>query len=460
MIDMGEKRRRVVIMGAAGRDFHNFNVFFRDNPNYEVVAFTQTQIPEIADRVYPPELAGELYPNGIPLIPEEDLPRIIKEKNVDLVVFSYSDISFEYLMERASIALANGASFMLLGPKDVMLESEKPVIAITATRTGAGKSSVSRKIAKLFRERGVKIAAIRHPMPYAKDLSKKIVECFKTLDDAYKKLATGDLSIEELEEFEHYLRNGFEVWSGIDYEKILREAEKTADVILWDGGNNDFPFIKPDMMITVADALRPGHELTYFPGSVNIRMCDIALINKIGPAPFNNWRTIIENIRRVNPRAKIILAESQIRVDDPSMIHNKRVLVIEDGPTVTHGEANLAAGMLASKIFGAREIVDPLPYIPEGSVLHSTYEKYPHLKMVLPTIGYNKKQVETLLEVINRVDADVVVSGTPITLSRIFEAYGLKVNKPIVQVKYDIVEVSEYTLKNAVDEFIKNYLRG
>lgn len=454
------KRRKVVIMGAAGRDFHNFNVFFRDNPDFEVVAFTQTQIPEISDRIYPPELAGKLYPQGIPLIPEKDLPKIIREKGVDLVVFSYSDISLEYLMERASIALANGASFMLLGPKDTMLESEKPVIAVTAVRTGAGKSSVSRKLAKIFRKKGIKIAAIRHPMPYAKDLSKKVVECFKTMDDAYKKLVTGDLSIEELEEFEHYLQNGFEVWSGIDYEKILREAEKNADVILWDGGNNDFPFIKPDLMITVADALRPGHELTYFPGSVNIRMCDVVLINKIGPAPFDNWKAIIRNVQRVNPKARIILAESQIRVEDPSMIRDKRVLVIEDGPTVTHGEADLAAGLLAARMFGAREVVDPRPYVPKDSVLEEIYGKYPHLGKILPTIGYNKKQVKVLLDVINRVKADVIVSGTPVTLSRIFEVYGLNVSKPIVQVKYDIVEVSGYTLENVVDEFIENYLRG
>lgn len=453
------RRYKVIIMGASGRDFHNFNVFFKKNPNYEVVAFTQTQIPEIADRIYPPELAGELYPQGIPLVPEEDLARIIREKNVDKVVFSYSDVSFEHVMERASIALANGASFMILGPRDTMLESEKPVIAVVAVRTGAGKSSVSRKLIRIFRNKGIRVAVIRHPMPYAKDLKKKIVEYFRTPDDAYEKLKSGDLSIEELEEFEQYLVNGFEVWAGLDYEKILREAEKSADVILWDGGNNDFPFIKPNLMITVADALRPGHELKYFPGSVNIRMCDVVVINKIGPAPFENWREIIQNVQTVNPKAKIILADSKIQLDAPSAIRGKRVLVIEDGPTVTHGEANLAAGLLAARMFGAKEIVDPRPYIPSGSILEEVYKMYPHLGKVLPTIGYNKKQVEELLKTINRVDADVIVSGTPISISRVFETYGLKVNKPIVQVKYEIVETSGYTLEEVVNEFIENYLR-
>lgn len=453
-------KRKVVIMGASGRDFHNFNVFFKNNPSYEVVAFTQTQIPEIADRVYPAELAGELYPRGIPLIPEDKLAEIIREKNVDVVVFSYSDVSFNHIMERASIALANGASFMILGPRDTMLESKKPVIAVTAVRTGAGKSSVSRKLVRILRNKGIKVAVIRHPMPYAKDLRKKVVEHFRTLDDAYEKLKSGDLSIEELEEFEQYLINGFEVWAGVDYEKILREAEKSADVILWDGGNNDYPFVKPDLMITVADALRPGHELTYFPGSVNIRMCDVVVINKVGPAPFENWRRIIQNVQAVNSRAKIILADSRIQLDAPFTIRDKRVLIVEDGPTVTHGEADVAAGLLAARMFGAKEIVDPRPYIPEDSILREVYRTYPHLGAVLPTVGYNKKQIEDLLRVINRIDADIIVSGTPISLSRIFDAYGLKVNKPIVQVKYEIVEVSGYTLEDVINDFIKEYVKG
>ncbi len=445
-------------MGAAGRDFHNFNVFFRDNPEFEVVGFTQSQIPETADRVYPPELAGKLYPKGIPMWKEEELTKMIKEKNVDLVVLSYSDLSFQEVMDKASIAMATGASFMLLGPRDTMLESEKPVIAVTAVRTGAGKSSVSRKLVRLFKERGIKVAIIRHPMPYAKDLSKKIVEHFTSLDEALKKLHDGDLSIEELEEFEPYLREGFEVWAGIDYEKILREAEKNVDVILWDGGNNDFPFIRPDMMITVADALRPNHEVTYYPGSINIRRCDVVVINKIGVAPIENWKTIMDNVRKVNPTAKIILAESKIIVENPEKIMGKRVLVVEDGPTVTHGGAKFGAGYIAAKLYNAKEIVDPTKHIPEGTPLYEMYEKYPHLKYVLPTIGYNREQVKVLLEVINHVEADLIVSGTPINLEKIFKTYGLKCNKEIINVRYELVEVSKETLSDVVDEFIEKYL--
>ena len=452
------RRRKVIIMGAAGRDFHNFNVFFRDNDEYEVVAFTQEQIPGISDRIYPPELTGRLYPNGIPMFPESKLPELIKEHGVDLVVLSYSDLSFEDVMNKASIALACGASFMLLGPKDTMLESEKPVIAVTAVRTGAGKSSVSRKIVRIFKERGIKVAIIRHPMPYAKDLRKKIIEHFKTIEDALQKLRTGDLSIEELEEFEPYLREGYEVWAGVDYERILREAEKNADVILWDGGNNDFPFIKPDYMITVADALRPGHEIKYYPGSVNIRFCDAVVINKIGVAPFENWKQIIDNITAVNPRAKIVLAESRIMVDDPAMIRGKRVLVVEDGPTVTHGGAEYAAGFIAARLFGANEIVDPTKYIPKDTPLRKMYDEYPHLRRILPTIGYDLEQVSVLLKVINSVDADVIVSGTPIDLMRVFEIYGLKPNKPIIRVRYELIEVSKLTLSVLVDEFIDKFV--
>ncbi len=452
------RRKKVVIMGAAGRDFHNFNVVFRDNPDYEVVAFTQAQIPGIEKRIYPPELAGEFYPNGIPMYPEEYLSELIKKENVDLVVLSYSDLSFKEVMDKASLALANGASFMLLGPKDTMLESKKPVIAVTAVRTGAGKSSVSRKLVRLFKEKNISVGIIRHPMPYAEDLAKKAVEHFRGIEDALEKLKSNELSIEELEEFEPYLVQGFEVWSGVDYKRILEEAEKVSDVILWDGGNNDFPFIKPDLMITVADALRPGHELNFYPGSVNIRFCDVVIINKIGVAPFENWKKIIDNVKRVNKRADIILAESRIQVGDPDAIRGKKVLVVEDGPTVTHGGAEFAAGYVAAKLYNAVEIVDPTRYIPKNTELYSMYLKYPHLKKMLPTIGYDEKQIKVLLDVINSVDADVVVSGTPIDLNRVFKLYNLEPNKPIIRVKYELVEVSEITLRDVVDRFLEKYL--
>ena len=455
---VGGRRKKVIIMGAAGRDFHNFNVFFRNNPDYEVVAFTQAQIPGIEERTYPPELAGDLYPNGIKMYPESMLPQLIKKHDVDLVVLSYSDLSFTEVMDKASIAASCGASFMLLGPKDTMIESKKPVIAVTAVRTGAGKSSVSRKLLRLFKDKNLNVAVIRHPMPYAENLAAKAVERFRNIDDALNKMKNNELSIEELEEFEQYLVRGFEVWCGVDYEKILRGAEENADVILWDGGNNDFPFIKPSYMITVADALRPGHELRFYPGSVNIRLCDVVVINKIGVAPFDNWKQIVDNVKRVNSRADIILAESRISVEDPDMIRNKKVLVVEDGPTVTHGGAEYAAGFVAAKLFNAGEIVDPTKYIPKGSKLYNMYETYPHLKKLLPTIGYDEEQIRVLLDVINSVDADVVVSGTPIDLRRIFRIYNLEPNKPIVHVKYELVEVSELTLKDVVDKFVEKFV--
>ena len=447
---MTKDKKRVIIMGAAGRDFHNFNVFFRDNPEYEVVCFTAEQIPGIEERKYPPELAGKLYPDGIPIYPESELPELIKKYNVDLVVFSYSDVSHHYVMERAAIAAANGASYMLLGPKHTMLKSTKPVIAVGAVRTGAGKSTVSRKVAEILRKRGIKVVIVRHPMPYG-DLRKQIVQRFATMED----LDRANVTFEEREEYEHYIERGFVVYAGVDYEKILREAEKEADVILWDGGNNDYPFYEPDLFIVVADALRPGHELTYWPGSVNIRMADVVIINKIAEANLESIVQIMKNIRVVNPKAKILLGASVIRVEDPEAISGKRVLIVEDGPTVTHGEMAYGAGYVASIMYGAKEIVDPRKWVKPGTDLARAYEKYPHMKFVLPTLGYSDKEKREVEEVINASDADVVVSGTPIDLSRV-----LRVNKPIIRVRYELEEFGECKLEDIIDEFLKKHGLG
>jgi len=434
-------------MGAAGRDFHNFNVFFRNNPDYEVVAFTAAQIPGITGRKYPPELAGPLYPEGIPIYPEEELPELIKKYNVDLVVFSYSDVSHQYIMERAAIAQANGASFMLLGPKDTMLEAEVPVIAVGAIRTGCGKSTVSRKIARILKEKGLKVVAVRHPMPYG-DLREQIIQRFATFED----LDRYNVTFEEREEYEHYIENGFVVYAGVDYEKILQEAQKEADIILWDGGNNDFPFYRPDLFIVVADALRPGHELTYWPGSVNIRMADVVIINKVVEADLKAVKQVEENVRKVNPEARIILGASALFVEKPELVSGKRVIVVEDGPTVLHGEMPYGAGYVAALRYGAKEIIDPRKYVKPGTDLAKAYKEYPHMGPVLPTLGYTEKEKKELEEVINAIDADTVVSGTPIDLSRV-----LKVNKPIVRVRYELVEVGRPTLGQIIDEFLEKH---
>ncbi len=441
------RRRRVIIMGAAGRDFHNLNVFFRNNPDYEVIAFTAAQIPGIAGRKYPPELSGPLYPEGIPIYPEEQLPELIRKYNVDLVVFSYSDVSHQYIMEKAAIAQANGASFMLLGPNDTMLEAEVPVIAVGAVRTGCGKSTVSRKVAKILKAKGLKVVAVRHPMPYG-DLRKQIIQRFASFDD----LDRYDVTFEEREEYEHYIENGFVVYAGVDYEKILQEAQKEADIILWDGGNNDFPFYKPDLFIVVADALRPGHELTYWPGSVNIRMADVVVINKVVEADLRSVKQVEENVRRVNPEARIILGASTLYVEQPELIKEKRVIVVEDGPTVLHGEMSYGAGYVAALRYGAKEIVDPRKWVKPGTDLAEAYNKYKHMGPVLPTLGYTEKEKRELEEVINAIDADTVISGTPIDLSRV-----LKVNKPIVRVRYELVEVSTPTLEQIIDEFLEKH---
>ena len=424
--------KRVVIMGAAGRDFHNFNVFYRDNEEYEVVAFTATQIPDIAGRKYPPELAGKLYPDGIPILPEEDLPEIIKEKDVDEVVFAYSDVSYQYVMERSAIVNAAGADFRLIGPKHSMLKSSKPVIAICAARTGCGKSQVSRKVFEILSKR-YKVVSIRHPMPYG-DLSKQIWQRFAS----YKDLDKHECTIEEREEYEPYIDMGGVVYAGVDYEKILREAEKEADVIIWDGGNNDYSFYKADFYITIVDPHRAGHETSYYPGEVNVRLADLIIINKVDTADEESIRKVEENVRRVNPDAKIMKAESPVTLERDD-IAGKKALVIEDGPTLTHGGMKFGAGIVAAKKAGV-EIIDPRPYA-EGSIKES-FEKYSHLTDVLPALGYGEKQIEELEKTINRAECDIVVSATPINLQRV-----VNVNKPIVRVKYGMGEESAKKLE-------------
>ena len=436
-------KRKVIIMGAAGRDFHNFNVYFRDNENYEVVAFTATQIPNIENRKYPAELAGKLYPNGIPIYPEEELPELIKKYNVDEVIFAYSDVSHEYVMHKASIVHASGANFVLLGPKSTMIKSSKPVIAVTAVRTGSGKSQTSRKVFRLLRERGLKAVSIRHPMPYG-DLVKQRVQRFASYEDLDK----NECTIEEREEYEPYIDMGGVVYAGVDYEEILRKAEKEAEIIIWDGGNNDFPFIKPDLWIVVADPHRPGHEMKYHPGETNFRAADVIIINKVDTANRDDIQEIFDSIEKANPDAVVIEAASPLFVDNPELIRGKRVLVIEDGPTLTHGGMGYGAGYVAAKKFGAKEIIDPRPYA-VGSII-DTYKKYTHLHLILPAMGYGKKQIKELEETINNADVDVVVSGTPIDLNRI-----VKVNKPIVRVKYELDEIGKPTLNDVLKEFLK-----
>ncbi|MHA1506121.1 MAG: cyclic 2,3-diphosphoglycerate synthase [Candidatus Asgardarchaeia archaeon] len=437
------KRRKVIILGAAGRDFHNFNVFFRNNKNFEVVAFTATQIPNIEGREYPPDLSGELYPDGIPIYPEEELPELIKKFGVDVVVFAYSDVSHEYVMHKASIALANGADFWLMGPSSTTLKSKKAVIAVCAVRTGCGKSQTSRRICDILHEYGIKYVVVRHPMPYG-DLSKQAVQRFSSYDDLDKYQCT----IEEREEYEPHIRRGNVVYAGVDYEAILREAEKEGDVILWDGGNNDFPFYKPDLHIVVVDAHRPGHEVHYHPGEANFRMADVIVINKVDTADRESVEMIKRNIRELNPKAIVIEAASPIAVDDPSKISGKRVLVVEDGPTLTHGGMRYGAGYIAAKKYGASEIVDPRPFA-VGSI-KETYERYKHLDLILPAMGYGKRQIEELEETINNSDADTVVIGTPVDLRKI-----ININKDAVRVTYELKELTKPNLEDVIREFLK-----
>ncbi len=427
---------RTLIMGAAGRDFHNFNVFFRDNPDYEVVAFTATQIPNIEGRTYPPELAGKQYPQGIPIYPESELSRLIKELKVDQVVFAYSDVSHEYVMHKASEVIAAGADFRLMGLNSTVVASSKPVVSIGAVRTGCGKSQTTRRVSLILRDLGYQVAVIRHPMPYG-NLVEQAVQRFATYEDLDKYKCT----IEEREEYEPHLDNGMIVFAGVDYEAILRQAEQEADIILWDGGNNDIPFYKSDFHIVVADPHRPGHELKYHPGEANARLADVFVINKVDTADPDAVLEVRENLHALNPHAPILEAASPIFVDDPAAIRGKRVLVVEDGPTLTHGGMAYGAGWVAAKRFGAAEIVDPRPYA-VGSI-RDTYAKYPTTGAVLPAMGYGETQIRELEETINRADADLVIIGTPIDLRRV-----LKIDKPSDRVRYELQVIGTPTLED------------
>lgn len=428
-------RINVLIMGAAGRDFHNFNVFFRDKEEYNVLAFTATQIPNIDGRLYPAELAGKLYPDGIPIYQEEELTDLIKKLNIHQVVFAYSDVPYNYVMSKASIVNAAGVSFRLLGAAETQVKSTKPVIAIIAVRTGSGKSQTSRKIVNLLQQAGKKVVAIRHPMPYG-DLVKQKVQRFGSLED----LKIHECTIEEIEEYEPHIVSGGVIYAGVDYEAILRQAEQEADVIIWDGGNNDFPFYVPDLTFTVVDPLRPGNELTYYPGNTSLRLADVAVINKIDSAQPENVAKVRNSVRKENPKAKIIEAASPIKVDDPSIIDGKRVLVVEDGPTLTHGEMEYGAGMVAAWMYGAAEIVDPRPFT--VGTISETFVKYPKIGVLLPAMGYGEQQMKDLETTINNTDCDSVIIGTPIDLSRL-----IKINKPYTRVGYDLQEIGDFTVE-------------
>ncbi|MEM4232580.1 MAG: cyclic 2,3-diphosphoglycerate synthase [Thermoplasmata archaeon] len=434
-------RARVIIMGAAGRDFHNFNVYFRNNANYEVVAFTATQIPNIEGRRYPPSLAGKLYPKGIEIHPEKDLPELIRKHKVEQVVLAYSDLSHVDVMHKASIVNAAGADFRLMGPNQTALKAKVPVIAVCAVRTGSGKSQTTRAIASILRAKGRRVVAVRHPMPYG-DLEKQAVQRFAT----YADLDKYECTIEEREEYEPHIDKGIVVYAGVDYGKILKQAEKEADVILWDGGNNDTPFYVPDLHITIADPHRAEHARLYYPGETNVRLADVIIINKVDTADPKNVELVKEIVRQLNPRARIITAASPLTVEDPRVIKGKRVLVIEDGPTVTHGEMRYGAGFIAAKNAGAKEIIDPRPFAVNS--IKQTFEKYSHLERVLPAMGYGNQQVKDLEETINAADCDVVVSGTPIDLNRV-----LKANKPVVRVRYELKVLDSPSLEELVAKF-------
>lgn len=433
----------VIIIGAAGRDFHDFNVYYRDNPNYRVVAFTAAQIPDIAGRRYPAVLAGSRYPEGIPIFPEEQLADLIREHSVQECSMAYSDLPHEQVMHKAAIVNAAGADFRILGPASTMVESTKPVVAVCAVRTGCGKSQTTRRISEILRDKGLRVASIRHPMPYG-DLSKQICQRFASYED----LETHDCTIEEREEYEPHIAMGNVIFAGVDYEKILREAEKEADVILWDGGNNDTSFYKPDLLIVVADPHRPGHELTYYPGETNARMADVVLINKVDTADPADVDTVENNIRAINPGARVLRAESPVSVEDPSAVKGKRVLVVEDGPTLTHGEMKYGAGHVAAKKYGAGEIVDPRPYA--VGTIRATYEKYDHMSEILPAMGYGAGQMAELEQTIGAAECDLVLIGTPIDLGRL-----LKIDKPSMRVLYELDEASTGTLEAEVSKVLK-----
>lgn len=429
-------------MGAAGRDFHNFNVVFRNNPRYKVVAFTATQIPNIIDRRYPAKLAGKLYPKGIPIFAEDGLTELIQKHKIEEVVFSYSDVSHEYVMHKASMAISAGADFKLLGEKSTMLKADVPVIAVCAVRTGSGKSQTTRKVSQILKRLGKKVVVVRHPMPYG-DLTKQTCQRFASKKD----LDRYNCTIEEREEYEPHLEKGTVVYAGVDYKLILEQAQKEADIIIWDGGNNDFPFFNPDLLITVADPHRAGHELTYFPGEVNLRSADIVVINKVDTAKPRDVKKVEKNTLSVNPDAIIIKAASPISVDKPDLIRNKRVLVVEDGPTLTHGEMRFGAGIVAAKKYRARRIVDPHKFV-VGS-FRRVFAHYPNIGPLLPAMGYGEKQIKDLQRTINAANCDSVVIATPIDLGKI-----LKINKPTVRVRYELQEITKPDLTEILKKFI------
>jgi len=431
--------RNVLILGAAGRDFQDFNVFYRNNQEYKVVGFTATQIPDIAGRKYPPELAGRLYPEGIPIFEEKDMEKLIRELKVDDIVFAYSDVPHEYVMHLASRAIAAGASFSLLGPNDTMIKSTKKIISVCAVRTGCGKSPLSRKISSMLKKKGIKFVLVRHPMPYG-DLREQIVERFASLEDLDKFKCT----IEEREDYEPHIRNGAIIYAGVDYEKILRQAEKEADLIIWDGGNNDFPFYKSDLQIVVADALRPGHELLYHPGESNFRMADVIVVSKANSSKAGA-KLVEAHAKEVNPRAKVIMADMVLTEEEGIEIKGKKAIVVEDGPTVTHGGMAIGAGYDFAISHGAA-IIEPYPFA--VGTIKATFDKYPHVRKVLPAVGYSDKQIKDLQETINRSGAEVVVSGTPTDIRRV-----LKANVPVLHIRYDMKD--DGSIEKVLEEFLK-----
>jgi predicted GTPase len=441
-------KRRVIILGAAGRDFHNFNSYYRDNEAYEIVAFTATQIPDIEGRKYPPELAGELYPEGVPIYAEEDLPRLIKELAVDECTFSYSDVSYQHVMAVGAIVEAAGASFVMLGPKDTQIKSVKPVISVGAVRTGCGKSQTSRRIIEILMDKGIKVVAIRHPMPYGNLVAQK-VQRYSELSDLEKY----DCTIEEMEEYEPHIVRGNVIYAGVDYEAILREAEndpKGCNVILWDGGNNDFPFYIPDLQITLVDPHRPGDELHYYPGEITLRIADAVVINKIDSADYAGIEEVRKNIAAVNPEAIVIDAVSTLEIEDPSIVKGKKVLAIEDGPTLTHGGMKIGAGIVAAQKFGATGLVDPRPYV--VGRLAETFKIYPEIGTLLPAMGYGEQQLKDLEATINRTECDAVVIGTPIDLGRVID-----IKKPCTRVYYNLQEIGHPDLTAVLDDFIEKH---
>ncbi len=437
--------KRVLILGAAGRDFHNFNVYFRDNEEYEVVAFTATQIPNIEGRLYPPELAGRLYPNGIQIESENELTRLIKDLKVDLAVFCYSDVSHQFVMNLGCQVMAAGADYMLMGAKNTSLKSKVPVISIGASRTGAGKSQTSRRVAEILHEMGKRVVAVRHPMPYG-DLVKQAVQRFAT----FKDLEDHDVTIEEREEYEPHLRNGRIVYAGVDYEKILRQAEEEADIVIWDGGNNDLPFYASDLHIVVVDPHRPDHAERYFPGETNVRMADVVVINKVDTATRENIETARRIALELNPNVTIVDAASPIFVENGEQIKGKKVLVIEDGPTTTHGEMTFGAGWVAAKRYGAAEIIDPRPFA--VGTIHDTFVKYPNTGPILPAMGYGSEQTKDLEQTINNSNADIVLVATPIDIRNV-----IRLEKPGLRVRYDLQEIGEPTLTGILSDFVKSH---